>query len=200
MTQQVQFNPKISASIRSRDISAFRHLLKAEPEQITAYTPFAGGTWLHYAAFEGDIEAAQHLLTLGVDANVGDKREGRGAICDACLGGHEEIVRLLLNNDCRLDTSDPVRNPLFSAIVGRSLPIARLLLERGIDPLVQYNGPSMKEMDAAAFALERGEIEIAEEIARWRAKGKSETARQILDDARRRLLLNYPHLPADYEP
>src|SRR5438128_3188946 len=131
--EQVRFNPKISSAIRSRDFSALKELLIAEPAQIRAFTPFAGGTWLHYAARESDIDAVRLLLSLGLDVNVGDAREGRAAICDASLGGHEEVVRVLLDAGSRLDTSEPVRNPLFSAIIGRSLPVVKLLLAQGID-------------------------------------------------------------------
>lgn len=91
-----KFNPKISAAIRERNLPALRELLSAEPQQIRAFTPFAGGTWLHYAAREGDIDAVRYLISQGLDVNVGDFREGRAPICDACLGGHEEVVRLLL--------------------------------------------------------------------------------------------------------
>lgn len=169
---ETRFNPEISAAIRNRDLPTFQDLLAQEPEQIEAFTPFAGGTWLHYAAREGDIRAVQSLLDLGIDVNVGDSREGRAAICDACLGGHEEIVSALLSAGSRLDTSEPVRNPLFAAILGASLPIVRLLLKHGIDAKVCYNGQTMRNMDAVAFALERGEGSIAEEISRWNQKAQ----------------------------
>lgn len=40
------------------------------------------------------------------------------------------------------------------------------LLDHGIDSLVAYESPTMKSMDAVAFALERGESRIAEAIAK----------------------------------
>lgn len=181
---QVPFNPKISAAIRNRDIAALRDLLTAEPQQIHAFTPFAGGTWLHYAARQGDADAVQLLMSLGVDVNAGDARDGRAPICDACFGGHEDIVRLLLGAGAKLDTSDPVRNPLFAAVVGRSLPVAKLLLESGMDAGVRYEGPSMKQMDAVAFAIESGETEIANEVARKLANDNVEGVSRILEKAR----------------
>lgn len=165
-------------------------MLSAEPQQINAFTPFAGGTWLHYAAHEGDIDAVRHLISLGLDINVGDSREGRAPICDACLGGHEEIVRLLLDAGAMLDTSEPVRNPLFSSIIGRSLPIVKMLLDSGIEYGVRYDGPNMKNMDAVAFAVERGENSIAEEIARRQAKGDTGAMSHILEAAKNIAVLN----------
>jgi len=161
--EQVRFNPSISAAIRNRNITVLRELFAAEPQQLRAITPFAGGTWLHYAAREGDIDAVRLLLSLGLNVDVGDAREGRAPICDASLGGHEDVVEALLDAGAALDTSEPVRNPLFAAIIGRSLPIVRLLLSRHVESNVRYDGPSMNNMDAVAFALERGEVEIAKE-------------------------------------
>lgn len=180
MKQEVRFNPKISAAIRDRDLPALKQIMAEEPSQISAFTPFAGGTWLHFAAREGYADAVKLLLSLGLDVNVGDAREGRAAICDASLGGHKDVVEILLDAGSSVDTSDSVRNPLFSAIVGRSLPIVRLLLSHGIDSEVSYSGPSMKEVDAVAFALERGEASIAEEIARWRAQGDEKMFSQVM--------------------
>jgi len=60
-----------------------------------------------------------------------------------------------------LDTSEPQRNPLFAAIYGGHLAVAQLLVERGIDTSVKYNGDSMKGMDAYEFALEGGHFGIA---------------------------------------
>jgi ankyrin repeat protein len=178
-SERVRFNPEISAAIRARNLRALQTLLEAEPEQVGAFTPFAGGTWLHYAAREGDIEAVQHLLSLGIDVNTGDARDGRSALCDACWGGHANVVQLLLNAGAVIDTSDSERNPLFSAIVGRSIASARMLLECGVDTAVEYSGSSMKPMDAIAFAFERGELEIADLIARWDAANDDEAQRRL---------------------
>ncbi|MGH6613396.1 ankyrin repeat domain-containing protein [Sphingomonas sp.] len=188
--ERVRFNPKISQAIRDRNLPALKELFASEPEQVAAFTPFAGGTWLHYAAREGDSDAVSLLLSLGLDANIGDAREGRAAICDAALGGHEDVVRILLSAGSGLDTSEPVRNPLFSAIVGKSLPVAKLLLSQGINSKVSYNGTSMKNMDAIAFALERGETSIAEEIAFWNSDGNEPAAKALLHQGREVARLN----------
>ena len=185
--KEARFNPKISAAIRAKDLPGFQALMEAEPEQVTAFTPFAGGTWLHYAAREGDVEAVGYLLSLGVDVNVGDAREGRSPLCDACLGDHPEIVRLLLASGALIDTTESARNPLFAAIVGRSPASAELLLDHGMDTTVAYNGSRMKQMDAVAFAMEQGEREIAQTIAQ---RDSPADVQHRLDEACRIAALN----------
>jgi ankyrin repeat protein len=76
--------------------------------------------------------------------------------------GQPHIVRALLAAGAELDVSEPERNPLFSAIHGGHLEIVKFLIERGIDYRVRYTGESMKDMDALAFARERGQTEIAD--------------------------------------
>ena len=60
-----------------------------------------------------------------------------------------------------MDVDLSERNPLFSAIQEGSLPIVRLLIEGGIDYQLKYNNGTFADMDAEAFAIERGELEIA---------------------------------------
>jgi ankyrin repeat protein len=60
-----------------------------------------------------------------------------------------------------MDTSEPERNPLFGAVYGGHLHVVQLLVANGIDFRVKYTGRSMNDMDAKAFAVERGQTEIA---------------------------------------
>jgi len=69
-------------------------------------------------------------------------------------------VQKLLEAGASLDTSEPERNPLFSAIYGGHIELVKLLVKSGIDYRVFYTGEYMKEMDAIAFAQERGQTEI----------------------------------------
>lgn len=129
----------------------------------------AGQTWLGYAAQKGRLTAIRALRDLGADINIGDKHEDAKPICSAASGGHPEAVRLLLEMGAQLDVDASVRNPLFSAIVGRSPESVQTLLEAGIDGRIRYTTPTMKDMDAVAFAILRGERQCAEVIARWNA-------------------------------
>lgn len=80
----------------------------------------------------------------------------------AVAHGHLEIAEHLINHNIEIDTSEPDRNPLFAAIYGGHFEIVKLLVENNIDISIKYSGDNMKEMDAYAFAIERGQIEIAE--------------------------------------
>ncbi len=183
---EVKFDPRLSAAVRGRDFASFRAIVDQEPAFVTAFTPFAGGTWLHFAAREGDIDAVRYLLLRGADVNAGDFREGRKAICDAAHGGHAEIVELLLNEGLTLDCSTSVRNPLFSAIVGRSVHVATLLLKHGVDLRSRYPfGEPPVEMDAVAFAVMQGELGIARAIALHAAHEDGQSAQAALDEGRR---------------
>lgn len=61
-----------------------------------------------------------------------------------------------------IDTSEPERNPLFSAIYGGHLDIIKCLVKNGIYITIKYTGETMKNMGAYEFAIERGQVEIAE--------------------------------------
>lgn len=122
-------------------------------------TPF--GAWLHVAASVGSVEMVKELLDLGVDINARGGTLGGNALNYAASNGHMEVVKYLLSCGAEMDVSEPERNPLFSAIYGGHIEIVNLLIENGIDIHVKYTGESMKNMDALAFAQERGQAEIA---------------------------------------
>lgn len=178
--ESVKFDPRVFRAMKDKDLSTLKDLLSAHPEIISVITPFAAGTWLHFAAGEGFAEAVTLLLKHGANVNAGDAREGRAAICDAANGGHFDIVKILFAAGSILDTSDSIRNPLFAAIYGRSIEIVNFLLENGINPKVAYTGSSMKNMDAIAFAMERGERDIAMHIAKFIARGDMVIAEKLL--------------------
>ena len=86
------------------------------------------------------------------------------------MGGHEDVAQILLGAGSTLDTTNSVRNPVLSAIIDGSLTVNRALLSHRVDSEVRYSGPSIKVMDAVAFALECRKSSIALEIARWRGQ------------------------------
>ena len=80
----------------------------------------------------------------------------------------------------------------FAAIVGQSPEVVRLLLERGIDASVRYNSETMTDMDAAAFALWRGENDLTRIIALHLAGGNEVKAQALLKAAREVVSRNAP--------
>ena len=159
-------------------------LINANPGQTTLFTPIGAQTWLGYAAQLGKLESVKALLEIGIDVNLGDKRDGSRPICSAACGDNFEVVKHLLDSGAELDTSTSLRNALFAAIVGRSPRITKLLLEVGIDSKVRYNTDTMSDMDAVAFASMRGESECAHIVALWNADGNEEEAQLALSEGR----------------
>lgn len=132
--------------------------IKTNPEFLNMVTPF--GTWLHVAASSGNIDMVRRLLDLGVDINARGGTLGGDALNYAASNGHIDVVKHLLSRGAEMDISEPEKNPLFSAIYGGHIEIVNLLLENGIDTHVRYTGNLMTNMDALAFAQERGQAKI----------------------------------------
>jgi ankyrin repeat protein len=165
----------VGRALENNDVQEAKRLLAAHPLQLREMTPF--GTWLHYVAGEGNLDLVEHLIGLGLDVNAPDHREGRLPVDAAASNGHADVVRYLLDNGSQLDTSSETRNPLIGAIMGRSVEVVRLLLERGIDATVKY-GPKT----ATGFALWQGQREIASVIAYHIAGGDAAMAEAILEE------------------
>jgi uncharacterized protein len=174
---------QIVDAIKSEDRESIFNLFKENSEQVNTFTPFGGHTWLGYAAQLGKLGSVKALVESGVCINVGDNRENVLPICCAADSGHIQVVEFFLNNGAELDVSNSIRNPLFAAIVGRSLEIVEKLLDTGIDSKVRYDSETMSNMDAIAFALLRGEHDCARMIALWNTEGNEEEAKLLLLEA-----------------
>lgn len=158
----------IRAAIKSGDTDTVLSLISQRPGRLHMNTPF--GSWLHVAASAGQINVVAALVELGLDVNLRTGVFDGAPINEAASGGHHMVVQFLLDHGATLDVSAPERNPLFGAIYGGHLEIARLLLQSGIDFKIRYTGQSMKDMGAYEFAVERGQIEIAALLNDWARK------------------------------
>ncbi|ADO57894.1 ankyrin repeat domain-containing protein [Paenibacillus polymyxa] len=157
---KVQSAKDIRGAIKSGQLDRLRDLLEKEPEMLTWMTPF--GTWLHVAAAYGHLEIIKYLISAGIDTNAQGGTFSTNALERAATKGHLNIAEYLINQNVEIDTSEPDRNPLFAAIYGGHFEIVKLLVENNIDVSIKYSGYNMKDMDAYAFAIERGQTEIAE--------------------------------------
>lgn len=147
-------------AVKERDIAKLKALLAVDATLLGAETPF--GPLLHVAAADGDKVIVELLLAAGADINARGGVLGGSALNSAASKGQLEITRCLLAHRAAIDTSEPERNPLFSAIYAGNIDIVKLLLDvGGVDKSIRYSGESMKDMDAKAFAIERGQSEIA---------------------------------------
>lgn len=179
-------------AIAARNTAEVQSVLADDPSLLDTRPPFGGGSWLHLAAALGNLETVTHLVKSGLSVNDEGRREGDRPLCCAAHNDNVEVAKFLIKQGSLLDTSKSVRNPLFAAIVGRSPKVVSLLLGSGIDASVRYNSDTMTNMDATAFALWRGENEIASIIARHLARGDETQVRERLNEATRIVSGNEP--------
>lgn len=159
-------------TINVGDLAAFKAYIEAKPDRLHIVTPF--GTWLHLAIMRGQPEIAKYLIAAGLDVNKNSGISDSNSLDFASSNGDLEMVKYVHEKGAIFDTSEPTRNPLFSAIYGGHKHVVKWLLENGIDYTVKYTGENMTNMDAMAFAKERGQTEIAKiirEFASGRAGG-----------------------------
>ncbi|CAN7717129.1 ankyrin repeat domain-containing protein [Duganella sp. LjRoot269] len=146
-------------AIKSNDTAQALFLIREDHALINAQTPF--GPLLHVAAAANNLEVMRLLLDCGADVNARGGTFGGNALNYAASTGQIEAVKYLLKSGAEMDVSEPEKNPLFGAIYCGRKDIAKELIENGIRTDIRYTGESMKEMDAKAFAVERGELDIA---------------------------------------
>lgn len=132
-------NPELQRQIRSAiqrgEDGKVRALIAEDEDNLNMMTPF--GTWLHVAAYAGQLAIVKYLVSRGIDVNRRGGILGGGALSEAASNGHIEVVQYLLSCGAVMNTTDPRFNPLFSAIYGGHPDIARLLIEKGIDTKVR---------------------------------------------------------------
>lgn len=151
---------KIYDFIKKGDIEQAKEIIITDKSLLDFVTPY--GTWLHAAARAGELDMIKFLVESGMDINRNEGVPKSAPIAHVASEGEIGIVEYLFDNGAILDVSDPNRNPLFSAIYGGHLNIVKYLVQNGIDSTVKYTGDTIKEMGAYEFAIERGEVEIAE--------------------------------------
>ena len=94
---------------------------------------FEGPPPLHQAARRGDHKAVQAILQENRARNVNAVDEdGETALATACMEGHTQVARLLLEAKASLEACDSEGTPpLIAAIAKKHVALAEELLERG---------------------------------------------------------------------
>ena len=143
-------------AIKRGNASEVTRLLSGNQDLISVWTPF--GTWVHDAASYGEVPIVKWLLQQGLNVNAYDEDNPTPPLAIAAAEGFVDVARLLIESGATLDTSDSVRNPLLSAIVGghsdAHAEVAQLLIDRGIDTTVRY--ANLHNMNAMEFAQQYG--------------------------------------------
>lgn len=119
------------------------------------------GTWLHDAALHNRKNIIIYLISAGIDINEQGGPFGGNALSEAVNKQNFEIIEYLLSLNIEIITSDSIKNPLFTAIYRGNIDIVKILINHGVNYKVAYTGDYAQNLDAEAFALERGEKEIA---------------------------------------
>lgn len=185
---------QIKEAMNAGDVEKVEALFTRKP-RLLKHRPIAGGSWLHYACRFSTLSVVKYLIEIGFDVNDKAEMEGDGPICWAARANKIDIAQYLLTVGIILDTSKSVRNPLFSCTTGRSIQIAKLLLDHGIDASVSYKWYKSDGMDACAFALLNGQNGIADVIASHLSDGDAQKKAELLNAAKSVAAANGPLVP-----
>jgi len=110
---------KIYDLIKNGDIERVKEIIINDKCLLDFITPF--GTWLHVATRAGKMDMIKFLVEFGMGININEGVPKSAPIANAASEGEISIVEYLFENGAILDTSDPNRNPLFSAMEGTSI-------------------------------------------------------------------------------
>ena len=95
---------------------------------------YPGGTPLHVAALEGNLEIAEFLLASGAAVNATEFSKDETPLHQAALGGHSDVISLLVRYGAEIDAqADKKFTPLHKAIYFGKSDAAIRLIELGAD-------------------------------------------------------------------
>ena len=158
MENQEQVEMAFYRAVQKNQIETVISFLEKHPSLVNAELMM--GPTLHVAVKYGYRELAERLLERGADPNQKGGILGGNALNMAASRGQTEMVQLLLEHHAEMDTEEPSRNPLFSAIIEGATESAKILIDAGMDIHVSYTGDVMKNTTALSFAKEWGRAEI----------------------------------------
>ena len=140
------------------DLAPLQQAIAADPALITAYS-HDGWTLLHLAAFFGHDEIVRYLLGFEPDLAARSRNPMHvNSLQSALANRHEQIAHRLIDAGSPLDAPEGGWTPLHYAAYNNLQETARLLLERGADPLAK----STDGKTPLDFAIEKGNGEVAE--------------------------------------
>lgn len=155
--------PALVQAVRENAMRVFDALL-AHPGLALEAEAINGNTALMMAAFKDKRRAAAALLARGAQVN----RDGWTPLHYAAAGGSEEIARLLIAREAKLDARSPAASgaytPLMMAAREGRPGMVRLLLEQGADPALENS----EGLNAARIAERAGRPDIAATISSFK--------------------------------
>ena len=147
----------VMAAVSANDIEELESLIQTmDPNAIHGRLR---RTALHQAARLNRVQCARILIQNGA---IVDQEDGKGdnPIHLACWEGHVEVTKLFLSSGADIDalSGRDGNSPLFCAIIGRNIDVARVLLKSG----ARVNLRSLSEMTALHQAAITGQGAICE--------------------------------------
>ena len=138
---------------------------------VDGYTP------LHYAAGTGKLEAVHELLRLGGKVSVTKVAGIYGTpLLQAVLGGHKEVVLVLLDAGCPIDVVDSYGRNVLHVAAGRGhVDLMGLLVGHGLN----VNGKDADGYTPLHYAAATGKLEAVHEVLKLVAHSVSGTKLDI---------------------
>jgi ankyrin repeat protein len=167
-------------------VAAYHH----KPEVTQCLRPHVAEIDIFEASALGDLGRGKALLESDPRLANAVAEDGFGPLGLACFFDHEPVVRMLLDSGARVDqaSSNGMRvMPLHSAAAAHSVPIARLLLERGA-PVNARQAPGEGGFTPLMEAAFNGQVEMVELLMRHGADAslKDRDGKTAADHARER--------------
>lgn len=137
-------------------------LLLAKKVEACARDTATGLTPLQAAANNGHLEIVRALCILPLQMDTPHEVTGMKALHYAAVSGHHEIVTLLLNHGWDCDDQDSLgRTALIKAAEHGQAPVAKILLDKGADPLIKGGEVYHLVLGESTRVTENGERELA---------------------------------------
>jgi ankyrin repeat protein len=150
------------ADIHARTVSARRHVLLCCAEyngdsRGTAWVEHGGFTPLLFAAREGDVDSAKHLLAAG--ANVNDTAaDGASALALAAMSGQSAVASLLIEQGAELNAAGAGYTALHAAVMRADLSLAKTLVASGADLNARLTKATQARRGHNDFAFDKATI------------------------------------------
>src|SRR5690606_34352552 len=147
--------------IEEKNLEKLKEEIRKCPE-ILKFVMALDKTLLHVAAYEGNPEIIEYLVSNGMDINK--IVEDYSPINLAVLNNQKENVIKLIELGADLHSDNPIHNPLFTAINKGNYEIAQILINAGIDLSPVYRTIDSPWWDTLSYARYKGQIIIAKMI------------------------------------
>ena len=150
----------LETAAKSGDVQRLRELLKAAPS-LLQHRLQDGGTWMHFAAQENQLQACRALFLAGIDL-AATNHTGHTALHAAAMKGHPAIVEFLATSHPQAleQRCQNGMTPLLEAVHSGHTEAVRKAIAAGADLLVRNSS----HQNALDIAQAEGRSELLREL------------------------------------